>query len=116
MAEQGDMGNDDTPDGTRDEPPQEQTLPQDVTDALVRVGVAAREEVSLRRELEAHLPGYTLYRLLPAARRRWKCQYRIMFGDTYFDCQTVAEAYARALLLTLEEPLNSAAQGDADPR
>ncbi len=50
------------------------------------------------------LPGYTLHRLMPAAARRWKCKYRIMFAATYFDCQTVPEAYARALLAALERP------------
>lgn len=63
-----------------------------------------RDEVSLRRELERQLAGYTLYRLMPAAARRWKCKYRIMFAATYFDCQTVPEAYARALLAALERP------------
>lgn len=77
-------------------------LPAELADALGRHGIAARDEVDLRRELERLLPGYTLYRLLPAARRRWKCQYRIMFADTYLDCQTVGEAYARALLAALE--------------
>jgi hypothetical protein len=78
-------------------------LPPDIAAKLAGSGVSATDEVSLRRELERHLPGYTLYRLMPAAARRWKCRYRIMFGATYFDCQSVAEAYARALLATLEE-------------
>ncbi|HEX6818768.1 MAG TPA: hypothetical protein VF120_10365 [Ktedonobacterales bacterium] len=82
------------------------TLPADVVIELEWRAVTARNEVELRRALERRLPGYTLYRLLPAARRRWKCQYRIMFGDTYLDCQTVSEAYARALLAML----------DAEPR
>ena len=76
-------------------------LPEDVGVALVVRGIEARDAVTLRQALEKHLKGYTLYRLTPAAARRWKCQYRIMFAATYFDCQTVAEAYARALLASL---------------
>ncbi len=84
--------------------PQPERLPNDVAAALAAGGVTAYDEVALRLALEARLSGYTLYRLTPAASRRWKCKYRIMFGATYFDCQTVAEAYARALLATLLEP------------
>lgn len=76
-------------------------LPDDVEAALAAHNIHARDEVALRLALEQHLRGYTLYRLTPAAARRWKCQYRIMFEATYFDCQTVAEAYARALLAAL---------------
>lgn len=79
-------------------------LPADVDAALETRGVAVRDEVALRQLLEQHLPGYTLYRLTPAAARRWKCKYRIMFEATYFDCQSVAEAYARALLASLPAP------------
>ena len=81
--------------------PVAEQVPDDVAAALAARGVAARDEVALRLALEAHLLGYTLYRLTPAAARRWKCRYRIMFEATYFDCQTVAEAYARALLEAL---------------
>ena len=76
-------------------------LPDDVEAALMTRGIVARDEVALRLALEECLGGYTLYRLTPAAARRWKCRYRIMFEATYFDCQTVAEAYARALLAAL---------------
>lgn len=79
-------------------------LPEDVDTALAVCGIEARDEVALRLTLEAHLKGYTLYRLTPAAARRWKCKYRIMFEATYFDCQTVVEAYARALLASLPAP------------
>jgi hypothetical protein len=68
---------------------------------LAERGVTEVDEVSLRVELERRLPSYTLYRLTPAAAKRWKCKYRLMYGDTYVDCQTVAEAYARALLSVL---------------
>ena len=76
-------------------------LPGDIDEALAARGIGVRDEVGLRLALEEHLKGYTLYRLTPAAARRWKCQYRIMFEATYFDCQTVAEAYARALVASL---------------
>lgn len=79
-------------------------LPADVDAALEARGIASRDEVALRQLLEQHLPGYTLYRLTPAAARRWKCNYRIMFEATYFDCQSVVEAYARALLASLPAP------------
>ena len=79
-------------------------LSDEVEEALAARGVVARGEVELRLALEECLPGYTLYRLTPAAARRWKCRYRIMFEATYFDCQTVAEAYARALLARLPPP------------
>lgn len=82
-------------------PEQASDVSNDVATELDAHGVMARDEVALRLALEARLSGYTLYRLTPAAARRWKCKYRIMFGTTYCDCQTVAEAYARALLATL---------------
>jgi hypothetical protein len=78
-------------------------LPDDVETALAAHNITARDEVGLRLALEQRLKGYTLYRLTPAATRRWKCHYRIMFEATYFDCQTVAEAYARALLASLPQ-------------
>ncbi len=81
--------------------PSPDRLPEDVDAALASCGIEVRDEVGLRLALEEHLQGYTLYRLTPAAARRWKCRYRIMFEATYFDCQTVAEAYARALLASL---------------
>jgi hypothetical protein len=78
-------------------------LSEEIRSALVVRGVTALDEVSLRLELERHLAAYTLYRLGPAAARRWKCRYRLMFADTYLDAQTVAEAYALALL-AVESP------------
>lgn len=83
------------------EQPFPERLPDEVDAALSARAIGARDEVGLRLALEEHLNGYTLYRLTPAAVRRWKCQYRIMFNAAYFDCQTVAEAYARALLAVL---------------
>lgn len=81
--------------------PSPDRLPDDVDMALATRGIGVRDEVGLRLALEEHLKGYALYRLTPAAAGRWKCRYRIMFEATYFDCQTVAEAYARALMASL---------------
>jgi hypothetical protein len=76
-------------------------LPDDVEAALAAHSIDVRDEVGLRQALEEHLNSYTLYRLTPAAARRWKCRYRIMLAATYFDCQTVVEAYARALVASM---------------
>lgn len=83
------------------ETPSPDQLSDDIDAALTARGIGVRDEMGLRLALEEHLKGYTLYRLTPAAARRWKCRYRIMFEATYFDCQTVAEAYARALVASL---------------
>lgn len=77
-------------------------LPASLTEALAAHGIDATGEVALRRELEARVPGYSLYRLTPAARKRWKCQYRIMLEAGYYDGTSPAEVYARALLAVLE--------------
>jgi len=87
-------------------------LPEDVQAALAAHGIAARDEVALRRELERRVPGYTLVRLTPAAARRWKCHYRMLLAATYLDCQSATEAYARALLAVLAQ---SDAPSDAQP-
>lgn len=79
------------------EPP----LSEDIVSQLLAHDISTRDEVGLRRELERHAPGYTLVRLTPAATRKWKARYRIMLAATYIDCQSVAEAYARALLAVL---------------
>ncbi|MBF6590405.1 MAG: hypothetical protein IVW57_07715 [Ktedonobacterales bacterium] len=85
------------------EPPSEdEPLPQPLVAALAARGIAARDEVGLRRALERRLAGYTLCHLPPAAARRWKARYRILFGTEYLDGQTPAEVYARALLATFD--------------
>jgi hypothetical protein len=76
-------------------------LPADVKQALAEHGIADAGEVALRLQLEARVPGYSLYRLTPAARKRWKCRYRIMLEEGYYDGGSPAEVYARALLATL---------------
>ncbi len=78
-------------------------VPETVHAALAERGITTVDEVGLRVELERHLSAYTLYRLTPAAARRWQSKYRLIFGDTYLDCQTVAEAYARALLAIMPD-------------
>jgi hypothetical protein len=83
----------------------EPALPPDVAAALRARGLPTSGETALRRALEAHLPGFSLFRLTPAAVKRWKVRYRLMAGDAYYDGQTVEEAYARALLArTAEQP------------
>lgn len=65
-------------------------------------GITTSGETELRVLLEERAQTYTLYRLAPAAVRKWKAHYRIMFGATYLDCQTAPEAYAQALLALLD--------------
>ena len=84
------------------EPEQDPALPADVVEHLNVYDIHPNGEVELRCLLEAYAQTYTLYRLPPAAARKWKARYRIMIGATYLDCQSVAEAYARALLLSLD--------------
>ena len=76
-------------------------LPPDVETALGERGITTSDEVELRRLLERHAPSYNLFRLSPAASRRWKCRYRILLEAGYCDGMSAAEAYARALLLLL---------------
>ena len=73
-------------------------LPDELVARLGAVGIVARDEVALRRALERRVPGYNLFRLTPAAAKRWKCRYRILLAQGYYDGQSVAETYARALL------------------
>ncbi len=79
----------------------DERLPPDVVIRLAEAGVTDTGEVALRRELERRATSYTLFRLPPAAARKWKARYRIMLAAEYLDCQTVAEAYARAVLATM---------------
>jgi hypothetical protein len=91
----------------------EAELPDELAAALERFGVERRDEVSLRLALEARVPGYNLFRLTPAAARRWKCRYRILLEAGYYDGQTAAETYARALadVLSRDQPPASAQAG-----
>src|SRR5689334_25232278 len=87
-----------------DEPTQgeEPALADDVALALRMRGIIAQTEPDLRRALERHVAGYTLYRLTPAAARRWKCRYRVMLSIGYFDGQSAVEAYGRALIAAID--------------
>jgi hypothetical protein len=86
---------------TANQQPADEALPEAVVAQLAARGISTRGEVGLRQELERYLPGYTLCRLTPAAARRWKAHYRLLFGADYLDGQTPAEAYARALLAAI---------------
>ncbi|MFI5278277.1 MAG: hypothetical protein ACHQ1E_13480 [Ktedonobacterales bacterium] len=97
------MTSDTTSQNTPEEP-----LPDELALRLQAHGVSALDEVALRRALERHAPTYTLFRLNPIAARKWKACYRIMLGERYLDCQSVAEAYARALLILLDDATTAA--------
>ena len=96
---------------TSDTTPQdtpETSLPDELAQRLQAHGVSALDEVALRRALERHAPTYTLFCLNPIAARKWKARYRIMLGERYLDCQSVVEAYARALLTLLDDATTAA--------
>ena len=76
-------------------------LPETLQHELMQHGITIFDEVALRQVLEQRAETYTLIRLAPWPARRWKCQYRLMLGDTMYDAQSVAEAYALALLALL---------------
>lgn len=88
------------PTSSQNEPP----LPEEVRAELRARGHPTEGEVALRQALEAYLPAYSLFRLPPAAVKRWKARYRLLTGTTYFDGQTPAEVYAHALLAHTSEP------------
>ena len=79
------------------------TLPQSLHQSLIECGITSFDEVSLREALERHVSTYTLIKLAEWPARRWKCRYRLMMGDSMYDAQSVAEAYALALLATLSK-------------
>jgi len=76
-------------------------LPTELQAQLAQHAINDYGEVALREALEAHSQTYTLIKLAPWPARRWKCQYRLMLGDKIYDAQSVAEAYALALLAVL---------------
>jgi hypothetical protein len=77
-------------------------------------GITGFDEVTLRQELEARTPTYTLIKLADWPARRWKCRYRLMMGDAMHDAQSVPEAYALALLAVLSQPSNAPSTGEND--
>ena len=78
-------------------------LPKSLRQSLLEHGITAFDEVSLREALEQHVSTYTLIKLAEWPARRWKCRYRLMIGDGMYDAQSVAEAYALALVAVLEK-------------
>ncbi len=77
-------------------------IPDELHKELAKYNITAREEVALREALETHVDTYTLIKLAPWPARRWKCQYRLLIRDKMYDAQSPSEAYAMALLATLE--------------
>lgn len=86
----------------------------DVVDALSMLGIVDTRETALRETLESLVAGYCLYKLTPAAARRWKCKYRVMIEAGYYDGQTAAEAYGRAVL-ALKTPAGSGSSAQQVP-
>ena len=76
-------------------------IPVELQAQLAQHAISDFGEVALREALEAHSQTYTLIKLAPWPARRWKCRYRLMLGDKIYDAQSVAEAYALALLAVL---------------
>jgi hypothetical protein len=83
------------------------SIPEAIYAQLQERGLDAFDETSLREALEVHAPTYTLIKLAPWPARRWKCQYRLMMGESMYDAQTVSEAYALGLLALLNVPSSS---------
>ena len=77
-------------------------IPDELHKELAKYNIVARGEVALREALEKHVDTYTLIKLAPWPARRWKCRYRLLTGDKMHDAQSPAQAYAMALLATLE--------------
>lgn len=79
-------------------------LPELLQAQLTKLGIQDFSEITLRETLETYIETYTLIKLAPWAARRWKCRYRLMLGDTMYDAQSPAEAYALGLQAALEKP------------
>ena len=77
-------------------------VPEQLQRELARRGITTHDEIALREVLEQHVETYTLIKLAPWPARRWKCHYRLMISDAMYDAQSVAEAYALALLMVLK--------------
>jgi len=76
-------------------------IPETLQDQLRQRGISDYGEAALRERLESRVETYTLIKLAPWPARRWKCQYRLLMGNTMYDAQSAAEAYALALLAVL---------------
>jgi hypothetical protein len=77
-------------------------LPEELRTQLAQHGISDIGEVALREALEQHVETYTLIKLAPWPARRWQCHYRLMMGDTFYDAQSAAEAYALGLVSVLD--------------
>lgn len=97
------------------QPAAEPDLPKHIMEALTARGITDIGEVALRQALENAAPAYTLFRLTPAAARKWKARYRIMLAADYHDCQSVREAYACALLSALPPIVEAQGRQSAGP-
>ena len=69
-------------------------LPEILRTRLLEAGITDFSESALREALEVRVETYTLIKLAPWAARRWKCRYRLMMGEVFYDAQSVTEAYA----------------------
>ena len=76
-------------------------LPEELQAQLGQHGIVDYGEVALRERLEERVTTYTLIKLAEWPARRWKCRYRLMMGDTFYDAQSVPEAYALAVLASI---------------
>jgi len=76
-------------------------IAQELQSRLAGHGITTFDEASLREALEARVETYTLIKLASWPARRWKCRYRLLMGDTMYDAQSAAEAYALGLLAVL---------------
>ncbi|HLJ33677.1 MAG TPA: hypothetical protein VKU38_08505 [Ktedonobacteraceae bacterium] len=88
-------------------------LPEELRTQLAQHGISDTGEVALREALGQHVETYTLIKLAPWPARRWQCHYRLMMGDTFYDAQSAAEAYALGLVNVLDNILRKA-KADAD--
>lgn len=78
-------------------------LPEELQARLTQYGITDYDEVALREALEQYVTTYTLIKLAEWPARRWKCRYRLMMGDAFYDAQSVPEAYALALLASCKK-------------
>ena len=76
-------------------------IPEELQLQLTQHGITNFNEVALREALETRVETYTLIKLAPWPARRWKCRYRLMMGDRFYDAQSAAEAYAMGLVASL---------------
>ena len=91
-------------------------LPGDVSRSLAERGVEAQDEISLLAPTRAMRAGIQPLPRTPAATKRWKCRYRLLLAAGYFDGQSAAEAYGRALLAALTPATTDAPTPQEPPR